>query len=369
MIGTNSGGVVWCVMRVVSLRLLTAAGVVGVLCCATAAESFRWSRYEGKPEAWYRSEEGQGVAENVLSHQSAQGSWPKNIDTAAGPYRGDVRMLRGTFDNGATQGEMRFLAHLYNATRDRRYQAAFLKGLDHILQAQYPTGGWPQSYPPGKSYPRHITFNDGAMVNLMLLLREVHESKTYDFVDPPRRQKAGQAFDRGVECILKCQIVVRGEPTAWCAQHDELTLQPRKGRSYEHVSISGGESAGIVHLLMSLEKPSPEVVRAVNAACRWYERTKLRGIRVQRRGDDKVVVADPAAPPAHSVGEILPPPMGWARFYEIGTNRPIFSGRDGAIKYRMAEIEAERRNGYSWHGNSGASVLIQWPKWKARHGL
>jgi len=341
-------------LRVVSLRLLRAAGVVGVLCPAVAAESFRWQQYEKKPDAWYRSDQGRRVAENVLSYQSTQGSWPKNIDTAAQPYRGNVKRVRGTFDNSATQGEMRLLARAYNAVQDQRYRAAFLKGLDHILQAQYPTGGWPQYYPPSKGYPRHITFNDHAMVNLMRLLREVYQSKTYDFVDPPRRQKAKQGFDRGIECILKCQIVVRGQPTAWCAQHDELTLQPRKGRSYEHVSISGGESAGIVRLLMSLEHPSPGVVRAVNAACRWYERVKLTGIRLQHRDGDKIVVADPAAPPL------------WARFYEIGTNRPIFSGRDGVIKYSIAQIEAERRNGYAWYGNWGAPVLAEWPEWKAR---
>ena len=66
-----------------------------------------------------------------------------------------------------------------------------------------------------------------------------------------------------------------------------------------------------------------------------------------------VIVKDPKATPL------------WARFYEIGTNRPIFSGRDGVIKYRVAEIEAERRNGYAWHGSWGASVLTQWPKWSA----
>ena len=31
----------------------------------------------------------------------------------------------------------------------------------------------------------------------------------------------------------------------------------------------------------------------------------------------------------------------WARFYEIETNKPIFSGRDGKIKYNVSEIEFE----------------------------
>ena len=37
----------------------------------------------------------------------------------------------------------------------------------------------------------------------------------------------------------------------------------------------------------------------------------------------------------------------WARFYEIGSNRPVFVGRDGVVKYSVAEIEPERRVGYA----------------------
>ena len=54
----------------------------------------------------------------------------------------------------------------------------------------------------------------------------------------------------------------------------------------------------------------------------------------------------------------------WARFYEIETNRPIFSGRDGVIKYDVAEIEAERRNGYAWYVTSGERVRDAWSKWR-----
>jgi PelA/Pel-15E family pectate lyase len=318
------------------------------------AASFSWSKYARQPDAWFRGPEGVTVVENVLSHQSPEGSWPKNVDTAAARYGGKPEKLQGTFDNGATCGEVRLLARAYRVTSDARCQAAVVKAIDHILRAQYPTGGWPQYYPPSKQYHRHITFNDGTMVNLLVLLRDATRSREFDFLDGPRRQRAGGAFDRGIACILKCQIVVDGRPTAWCAQHDEVTLQPRGGRAYEHPSISGAESAGIVRLLMSIEKPSPEVARAVDAACRWYEKAKLTGIRQTRQNGDKVIVADPSAPPL------------WARFYEIGTNRPIFSGRDGVIKYRLADIEPERRNGYAWYGDWGAGVLAEWAKWREK---
>jgi PelA/Pel-15E family pectate lyase len=58
----------------------------------------------------------------------------------------------------------------------------------------------------------------------------------------------------------------------------------------------------------------------------------------------------------------------WARFYEIGTNKPIFSGRDGVKKYSLAEIEYERRNGYAWLGYWPEELLAkEHPAWKARH--
>ena len=41
----------------------------------------------------------------------------------------------------------------------------------------------------------------------------------------------------------------------------------------------------------------------------------------------------------------------------IGTNRPIFCGRDGVIRYSLAEIEREARSGYAWHGTWPLGVL------------
>src|SRR5262249_19369220 len=137
------------------------------------AASLPWRTLAEKPDAWYRSDEAARLAENLLSNQSDRGDWPKNIDTSAKPYDGDRTKLQGTFDNGATVGELRFLARIYDATKKDRYRAAFLKGLDHILAAQYPTGGWPQTSPPGKGYARYVTFNDNTIVNLLELLRDV----------------------------------------------------------------------------------------------------------------------------------------------------------------------------------------------------
>ena len=50
-------------------------------------------------------------------------------------------------------------------------------------------------------------------------------------------------------------------------------------------------------------------------------------------------------------------PVLWARFYELGTDRPIFIGRDKVIRYALAEIERERRAGYGYYNGSAASLL------------
>jgi PelA/Pel-15E family pectate lyase len=327
--------------------------------------AFAWGaprQYLKKPDAWFAGDEAGRVAANILSYQADLGGWPKNIDTTATPFTGDRKELKPTFDNDATTDELRFLARVYTATKKERYRAAFEKGLDYILKAQYPSGGWPQFFPPPKSYHRHITFNDNAMVRVMEFLREVHGSDVYSFEDAGRRLAARQAFDRGVECILKCQIKVGDKLTAWCAQHDAKDYSPRPGRSYELVSLSGSESVGIVRLLMSLEKPSADVVKAVEGAVAWFESAKIPGIRVEVRKDPK----SPTSKDRVVVNDVSAPPM-WARFSEIGTNRPIFSDRDGIAKHNLADIGYERRNGYAWLGHWPQRLLEkEYPAWKQK---
>ena len=308
------------------------------------------------------------LAENILSWQTKAGGWPKNTDTTA-PFTGDRATLQGTFDNGATTDELRFLARLMGGPASGpavAYSNAFTRGLTHILQAQYTNGGWPQyAPPPANKYHRHITFNDNSMVRLMIFLREVATDPRYEFVEQKQRGATRRAFERGVDCILQCQIKVNGQFTAWCAQHDEIDLRPRPARSYELASLSGSESVGLVRLLMSLEKPSPEVVDAVVAAGEWFETAKLAGIKIESvtdknlpKGRDKLVVTDANAKPM------------WARFYEIETGRPIFSSRDGVKKYSLAEIEYERRHGYAWLGYWPGTLLAKdYPAWKAKNGV
>ncbi len=332
-----------------------------VVLCGERALGGAVAGHVKRSDEWFRTEEARKIATNILSWQTSEGGWPKNVNTTA-PFTGERAQLQSTFDNGATTDELRFLARRVAVTNERSYAAPFSRGLDCILKAQYPNGGWPQFSPPPKgTYHRHITFNDDTMVRLLEFLREVATDRRYAFVATDTRLGCQRAFDRGIDCILKCQIRVKGRLTAWCAQHDEMDFSPRPARTFELVSLSGAESVGIVRLLMSLDKPSPEVIRSVEAAVAWLESAKIPGIKVVEvkaqgtpKGKDKSVVKDATARPM------------WARFYEIETSRPIFAGRDGVKKYSLDEIEYERRNGYAWLSYWPERLLAEhYPAWKA----
>ena len=321
------------------------------------------SRYAKQSVEWFQSEEGRRIADNVLTWQTPHGGWPKNRDTASEPFDGKSDDLHGTFDNSATIDELRFLGRAFRATNEPRYQQAFLKGLSHILEAQYPNGGWPQFYPLSKGYPRHITFNDNAMVRILELLRDVSESSDYAFLGTEYRTKAEAAVTKGINCILRTQIRQNDKLTAWCAQHDEKTLAPAWARSYEPPSISGAESVGVVRFLMSVEEPTPAIIAAVEGAVEWFRSVTIHGIRLETFTDaegqnDRRVVADPDAGPL------------WARFYELGSNRPIFLDRDSVVRYSFSEIGQERRTGYAYYGGWASKLLADaYPQWREKHKL
>jgi PelA/Pel-15E family pectate lyase len=330
----------------------------------------RWgeSFLQRKPE-WYASAGAREIADTVLPYQTDAGAWPKNTDLAAKPgsaeYLEDIRTggRANTIDNGGTTMPMRFLALMVQATGDARYRAAFERGFDYLLAAQYSNGGWPQFYPlRDRGYYSRITYNDNAMMNVMFLLRDVATGQApFGFVGRGRRDQAAAAVAKGITCILRTQIRQNGKLTAWCAQYDEKTLEPAWARNYEPPSLSGDESVGITRFLMEVERPTPEIVAAIEGAVAWFKAVQIPGLRYERGTAhdglrDGWVKSDPNAAPL------------WARFYEIGSNRPIFTGRDKEIHYSYDAVERERRGGYDYYGDWPAQLLEKdYPRWLAQY--
>jgi pectinesterase len=320
------------------------------------------------PEGWYGSKESIQVAQNVLLYQRNVGGWPKNIEKHKSLTDSDrLKILAqknapdATFDNDATTTEMIFLAKMYRNVRDSAYKDSFNKGLKFILEAQYKNGGWPMFYPLRKGYYTHITFNDNAIVNILRVLKAINERVPVyaGITDTSLVQGVENAYKKGVEIILLTQIVDKGDPTVWCAQHDEKTLLPAAARSYELPSFSGGESAGIVSFLMDMNNPSPRIIRSVLCAVEWFDKHRLRNTRwdyftnsVGKK--DRRIVRDPNG------GDL------WARFYDLETEQPFVCGRDGIKKKTVEEISYERRMGYEWYTKVPQEVLDKYPSWRVQ---
>ncbi|QYR19293.1 pectate lyase [Paenibacillus sp. sptzw28] len=277
---------------------------------------------------------------DILKYQQPDGGWRKDYAVTSGNW------AKSTIDNKATYTEIRRLAGEYQRTSNSSYSAAAIKGINFLLNMQYANGGWPQIY-QSTGYHTHITFNDNAMINVMILLDDIANKRgDFAFIDSTLAGRCKTAVSKGIDNILQTQVVVNGALTVWGQQHDSVTLKPAGARSYEVPSLCANESVGIVKFLKT--RPATSQINAsINAAEQWFRTVKIIGIRIVKTSDDVIVVEDSS----------VTTPI-WARFYEIGTNKPIFVGRDGIVKYKLSDIEQERRVGYAWYGNWPSALGI-----------
>ncbi len=339
---------------------------------------YKWKPADGKNEA---KDEGavetkssyDTVAENMLLYQRKNGGWPKHFDKKKVDYKhtltaeelnelksGYESSIDATIDNSATTKEIRYLAKAYKRSDDIRFLAAAEKGIGYLLDAQYPNGGWPQYYPDFSSYRSEITYNDNAMVNVLNVLLDVLEKDNdMEVVNSSYAKNCALSVKRGVNCILKTQLKQNKKLAVWCAQYDAKTLKPAKARTYELPSLSGGESVGILRFLMRLPADK-KIAAAVKGGVEWFKKSKIEGYRFDEiktaEGKDMVLVPQP--------GNVL-----WARFYDLKTNEPFFTGRDGKPKKTLAEIERERRIGYAWYVHAPEKLIEEeYPKWE-KNGL
>ncbi len=207
-----------------------------------------------------------------------------------------------TYDDDATASSIRLLMRLYMLTLDPAYREPLLKGLEFVLESQYPRGGWPQRYPlmyehvkQGiPDYTHYYTFNDHVMRNNILLLwdawRELGDERYRD------------AAVRGMDFYL----VSQGGPDqpAWGEQH-RMDLLPGHARTYEPAGYDTRTTTWNIRDLQYWYALTGDrrYLDAVPAALDWLDRVEIND--------------DPAKGFTH------------ARRHEIGTNRPIYIYREG----------------------------------------
>lgn len=239
-----------------------------------------------KDAAWYASPEARAIADTIVSFQTPSGGWSKNQDRTKPPrlrgqrYANDAETMVedpsnfdapkdrywtfvGTLDNGATTTEMRFLARVQAQAPGKEgeaYRASIAKGIQYLLMAQYPNGGWPQNYPLEGGFHDGITFNDNAVAEAAMILEDIAEGHPdFAFVPKELRRQAGAASARAIRPILDAQVVVGGKKTVWPQQVDAITLKPISARNYEMRSLASAESAEVLMFLMRQPEQTPEI--------------------------------------------------------------------------------------------------------------
>lgn len=294
-------------------------------------------------DAWFGGEDAKQLADVVISYQSPSGGWSKHLGFSRGPRKPGMQWTSqsepgkpfhypATFDNHSTTAEMGLLAGVWQATGREDCKQAFVKGLEYVLAAQFPNGGWPQVYPLEGGYHDDITLNDDAMTHVLELLHDISVyPKRYAFLDDAKRKQVAEALAKGIDCVIRSQVVVDGKKTVWCAQTDPITLQAAAARKMEPAALSGMESARLLDFLMTLQEPSAELIACIEGGLTWFATSKI---------------PDPSAAKDR-----------WARFYDLKTGKPIYPGRDGVIYTSFEEMAAHNTVGYDYYSSIPASIV------------
>ena len=309
----------------------------------TAAGSMDLDKYTWNLTTWQMSHGGFSKAHASLYVNA----WDKSAELSS--WSGKDGTPLGMYDNNATVQEMRLLAVRYKATKvdtlKTRFKSSFNKAVDFVINSARANGGWPQVWPKRGNYSDQITFNDNAMIRLMVLVQDiVNKAEPFDsdITDATKLAKLQTQLEKAVAYILKAQIVNNSAPTVWCAQHDTSNYKPVGARAYELASKSGSESAGVVWYLMNYSNQSADVQKAVKGALAWYKKNRVADLKFSSGN----FVASSGA-------------SMWYRFYEVDSDQYFFCDRDGASTKTqdITKLSDERRTGYQWAGDYGSSLL------------
>ncbi len=325
---------------------------------------FKLSAKPGDP--WFGGAQAGQLAGIVISYQTPAGGWSKHTGYSKGPREpgmqwssqydpGSSPHYLGTFDNRSTTEQLQFLAGIAQATGRDDCRASFNRGLDYILAAQYPHGGWPQVFPLEGDYHDDVTLNDDAMTRILELLEGIASGDGhFAFLDAAKRAEAAAALKRGIDCVMRIQVRQGDRLAGWCAQYEALTLEPAPARKMEPTALVSIETGNLLKILMRIREPKPELRASIEGGLAWLERVEISGLRKTKRDGKTVYVEDPASTETY-----------WARFYDLADNRPLFPGRDGVIYDSFNEMARHNELGYDYYSTrpSGAIGSSQ-KKWR-----
>lgn len=330
---------------------LKAAGLTEALSSPSGGD-FKLSHKPG--DSWFSSDKAQTLVPIILSYQTPAGGWSKKGGYSKGARKpgmlfssqyqpGKKTHYLGTFDNRSTTEQVIFLAAVAEATKNKELHAPVIRGIQYMLDAQYPNGGFPQVYPLEGGYHDDITMNDDVYLHIVSLLADAAGGKSpFTFLDSTMRKKCEQATKLALDLLLKLQKDRKQPAAIWCGQYDALTQDPDHARGMEPISYASVESSQILKWLMSRESKEAQEIAAIESALKWFDAHKMTGFKYE---DDTLTPDSNASEPL------------WARFYDIESNKAIYPGRDGVIYDDFNQMAEKNELGYDFISSRPFSVI------------
>ncbi len=204
-----------------------------------------------------------------------------------------------TFDDATTPDAANFMLRLYLEKREARFKASLDRVIQFVLDAQYPSGGWPQRHPdaggaPGAGcpdYARAITLNDRVGAENVAFLLACHGALGDDrLLDPIRR---------GMEVFILLQ---QPAPQAgWALQYTPEDLKPVAARTYEPAALATNATAACIQEMMTFYEMTGDArfLERIPEAFAWLDSVRLRS-------------------------------GAFPTFVEPGTNKPLYLHRAGS---------------------------------------
>ncbi|OQC04755.1 MAG: Pectic acid lyase [Candidatus Hydrogenedentes bacterium ADurb.Bin101] len=286
------------------------------------------------------------TARALVKGQLQSGGWAYSIefdpDKRKGyAYRSDGRTDAHnvtTLDDDTTQAALRCLIKVDHTLdfKDATIHEAALFGLDSLLRAQYPNGAWPQRYTEfpdpanypvkkatypeewsrvykGTDYTGYYTLNDNTLADTIALMDLAAE--TY------AEERYRAAWRKAGDFILLAQMP--DPQPAWAQQYD-VGMHPAWACKFEPPAITGGESQGILRVLLALHAKTGDH-RYLDSAGR-----ALAYLKASRLPDGHL-----------------------ARFYELKTNTPLYFTKT----YELTYSDADTPTHYSFTSYSSLDAI------------
>jgi len=259
----------------------------------------------------------------LIALQLPSGGWFSEVPVHGTHAAAWFRVIAhwATLDDDVTSGAVRLLLALFEATGDSRYRLAAESGLELLLTAQLPGGGWPLTWRPAwivalrPSFEDWPSTNDAATAGPILAL--------LDGARVLGRDDLLTAARRGGTWLVRAQG--SAPQSAWAQQYDAAD-HPAPGRRFEPAALASWETREMTDALRALARATGDrehLCPSIEAAAAWLARSAIA-------------------------------PGCWARFYAPQTNAPVYLARDG----RPVDSWQRAKRPYRWIGDYGIPGLL-----------